>query len=288
MKEAGLTWTPQPGCYVWDPLGRIGAPSPFPEGIYFILDLKHFLRRLGNLETITTELVWLPTVDQALWLCSEYGVHPDSLGVFDHGRSWLSPDESLLVLYQALLHSLRGASGAYACRTSDLLRSSLEMCGPLDRIEEKGPSLDDDLKGRLKDLFASVRLAVLATRMGEQPYTNLVAFASTVDLRYLLFATTRATRKFSNLSDQPLVSLLVDNRTNDVSDLREAVAVTATGRAGELGVSMCQDMKNLYLEKHPYLEEFISSPSCVFVSVEVDVYYVVRRFQNVTELHLKP
>jgi hypothetical protein len=58
----------------------------------------------------------------------------------------LSPDESLLVLYHALLHSVRGVSGAYACRTSDLLRSSLEMCGPLDRSEDNGHSLDDDLK----------------------------------------------------------------------------------------------------------------------------------------------
>ena len=287
MKEAGLTWTPQPGCYVWDPLRRIALMTPFPEGIYFILDLKHFLQRLGNLATITRELVWLPTMDQALWLCREYRIDPQSLGGYDHCQSWLRPDESLLVLYQAILHVIKGEIETDWCRNSEVLRSSLEMCGPLDRVVEKGLSLDDDLKGLLKKLFSSVRLAVLATRMGEQPYANLVAFASTADLRYLLFATTRATRKFSNLSDQPLVSLLVDNRANSVSDFREAVAVTATGRASEAEASLCENMRKLYLEKHPYLEDFVASPSCVFVSVEVDIYYVVRRFQNVTEVHLK-
>lgn len=42
LRERGLAWNPHPGHYVWDENGLIEKSSPFQEGIYFILDLKHF------------------------------------------------------------------------------------------------------------------------------------------------------------------------------------------------------------------------------------------------------
>jgi hypothetical protein len=56
------------------------------------------------------------------------------------------------------------------------------------------------LKKILKELFLSQPLAVLATQFNGQPYGNLVAFAATEDLRGLLFATARGTRKFANIT----------------------------------------------------------------------------------------
>lgn len=64
------------------------------------------------------------------------------------------------------------------------------------------------LKEFLKNLFSSQRLAVLATQSERQPYGNLVAFVAANDLKYLLFATTRATRKYSNISDNPRVAMV--------------------------------------------------------------------------------
>ena len=86
-----------------------------------------------------------------------------------------------------------------------------------------------DVKNVLKDLFDSQPLAVLATQGDGQPYTNLVAFAFSRNLKSLFFATTQSTRKFANLSAEPRVSMLVDNRTNNPSDFRWAKAVTVTG-----------------------------------------------------------
>jgi len=42
----------------------------------------------------------------------------------------------------------------------------------------------------------------------------------------------------------------------------------------------------LYLEKHPYLKDFVNSPSCAFLKLTVKTYYLVRRFQNVVEIHM--
>jgi nitroimidazol reductase NimA-like FMN-containing flavoprotein (pyridoxamine 5'-phosphate oxidase superfamily) len=58
----------------------------------------------------------------------------------------------------------------------------------------------NNVKKDLKELFRSQSLAVLATQEEELPYVTLVAFVSSEDLRYLLFATTRSTRKYANLS----------------------------------------------------------------------------------------
>ena len=84
------------------------------------------------------------------------------------------------------------------------------------------------------ELLASQRLAVLSTQTQGQPYSNLVAFAVTPDLKYLLFATTRATRKFANLLADSRVSLLLDNRTNEEADFAEAAALTVLGQAWEV------------------------------------------------------
>ncbi len=145
-----------------------------------------------------------------------------------------------------------------------------------------------DLKKVLKSLFSMQRLAVLSTQRGGQPYSNLVSFAATRDLQHLLFATTRSTRKYANLAVESRVSMLVDNRTNKAADIHRAMAVTAVGTATETAGSEAGSLVEIYLEKHPYLAEFVGSPSCAFFSLRVSTYYLVQRFQQVTEIHMPP
>ncbi|MDH7499449.1 MAG: pyridoxamine 5'-phosphate oxidase family protein [candidate division NC10 bacterium] len=138
----------------------------------------------------------------------------------------------------------------------------------------------------MKKLFFSQRLAVLATQGRGQPYGNIVAFAATADLKHLLFATTRSTRKYANLSGEPRVAMVVDNRSNQESDFREGIAVTATGVVRELEGLEREERLKIYLAKHPYLEEFVTSPSCALLQLEVETYYVVSQFQNVVEIQI--
>ena len=144
-----------------------------------------------------------------------------------------------------------------------------------------------NLRKTLKGLFKSQRLGVLATYGGGQPYSSLVAFVATDDLKHLLFATTRATRKYANLSAESRVAMLVDNRSNQDTDFHRAIAVTALGKAEEVKGSEREHFLKLYLAKHPYLEEFVNSPTCALLKVSVDRYYMVTRFQNVMELHMR-
>ena len=144
-----------------------------------------------------------------------------------------------------------------------------------------------NLKDRLQRLFERQRLGVLSTHCQGQPYASLVAFAATEDLRQLVFATPRATRKFSNMTADARAAMLIDSRSNRVSDFRRSMAATAVGTVREIRKARNSRLLRLYLEKHPHLHDFVHSPSCAVLRLDVQSYYVVDRFQHVMELHLR-
>jgi len=145
----------------------------------------------------------------------------------------------------------------------------------------------ENLRDAMTDLMASQSLAVLATHDHGQPYTSLVAFACSPDLKQLVFVTGQATRKYTNLTSDPRASMMIDNRSNSPSDIAEAMASTATGSVEIVSGKERIKLKNLYLRKHPHLADFVKSPSTQLIKLNVSCYYVVNRFQNVVELHMR-
>ena len=148
-------------------------------------------------------------------------------------------------------------------------------------------SEEAELEDLIRELFESQKLAVLGTQNQGQPYANLVAFAPSDDLKSLYFVTARATRKYANIEADARVTVLIDNRSNQDSDFSQAAAVTATGTAQEVVDSERDEVLTIYLAKHPMLKDFVQSPSCALLQIRVETYYLVRRFQNVMELHIK-
>lgn len=140
----------------------------------------------------------------------------------------------------------------------------------------------------LRELCARQPLAVLATDAEGKPYTSLVAVALTPDLRRLYFATLRSTRKWANLAGNPHVSLLMDNRVNQVTDFSRAAAATILGVAEELSGTGLETGLAVFLSRHPHLAEFAASPGCALFRVRIASIYLVTRFQNVTEFHFSP
>ena len=114
-----------------------------------------------------------------------------------------------------------------------------------------------------------------------------MGFVVSDDLKTLLLVTGRATRKYANLSAESRVALLVDNRSHEASDVQEAMAVTILGDAEEVSGVERDRLLRVYLAKHPHLEQFASSPSCALFRIDVKSYYLVRRFQEVTELRVR-
>jgi len=137
---------------------------------------------------------------------------------------------------------------------------------------------------RLRDLFASQKLAVLSTYDQGQAYASLVGFVVTDDLKFLLFATDQRTRKYRNVMRNTHIALLIDNRSDLDTDFQGTTAVTVTGVAAEVPSSEREKWLPRYLEKHPHLAEFVNASSCVLIRVNVEWYYIVNHFQNVVAL----
>jgi hypothetical protein len=46
-------------------------------------------------------------------------------------------------------------------------------------------------------------------------------------------------------------------------------------------------MKQRDLSKHSCLGNFVSSPACALLKIEVETYYVVSKLQKVEQLHMR-
>ena len=142
-----------------------------------------------------------------------------------------------------------------------------------------------DAKELIRQIVESQRFAVLATQFEGQPYSNLVAFAEAEDLRSLLFVTSRNTRKYSNTLASKKVTVLVDSRTNQASDLNNAIAITALGTIEEVAMDNKNYFSEIYLSKHPELKDFLHKPSNALMRVAV-TDYIVASFESVQHLRI--
>jgi heme iron utilization protein len=146
-----------------------------------------------------------------------------------------------------------------------------------------------DLADRVQKLLAGQLVGVMATSQCEQaasaqscgqPYTSLMAFAHTQDLRYLIIATMKETQKHANLLQNASLSMLIDNRGNSAQDYEHAIAVSVIGRAEAVPEIEHTAMNGLFLNKHPQLQSFILLPDCVLLRIVVQCYRVVDEFQR--------
>ena len=145
----------------------------------------------------------------------------------------------------------------------------------------------NDVRTAIETLFSGQRLAVLSTCSADgHPYASLVCVVADADLSGIYFATTRATRKFANLTAEPRAALLVDNSQNRRSDIYEAAAVTAVGTVAEVSGPEAEIPLALYKKRHAQLEDFVTAPSTALLRLAVRTYYLVNRFQKVMEYHV--
>jgi len=146
---------------------------------------------------------------------------------------------------------------------------------------------EKNMQKQINKLFASQQLAVLSTQRDGQPYSSLMAFAYTPDLKNIVVATGKSTRKHQNIVQESRVSLLIDNRSNSEDDFHAAMALTVLGKAQLIKDAERPEYMELYLGRHPYLEKFLTSPTTAFLKIAVYHYLLVSRFQNVMEYSIR-
>ncbi|MBN2808805.1 MAG: pyridoxamine 5'-phosphate oxidase family protein [Deltaproteobacteria bacterium] len=129
-------------------------------------------------------------------------------------------------------------------------------------------------------LLKSQYFGVLATQGEIYPHTSLVAFCVSPDFSGINFCTARSTRKFANLSAHPMVSLLIDNRSNKTTDLNLAASLSATGQARELIDAARRKAQAGFLSRHPDLQNFCNLPDTAICTIEIKAFQLVYNFQE--------
>jgi uncharacterized pyridoxamine 5'-phosphate oxidase family protein len=136
---------------------------------------------------------------------------------------------------------------------------------------------------RLKVFNKEEYFAVLATDDGGKPYTSLVSYAFTPDVKVIFFATPRNTRKYKNIIHSAHVSLLIDNRSKKQKNLLATEAITVIGIAKPVRKGKRWDeLAAIFLAKHPDLEEFFNSPTTALIAVDITQCVHVSSFQSVS------
>ena len=135
----------------------------------------------------------------------------------------------------------------------------------------------------LKCILTSQYLAVLNSLSEGLPYSNLVSFATTDDLKSLVFTTDRNTRKYRNIRENNNISLLIDNRANQPSDLDRAIAITVIGIAQEVLMNN-SSLQAIFLHRHPQLKGFVGQLNTALVLITVREYIIAgfNKMQRVT------
>jgi len=148
------------------------------------------------------------------------------------------------------------------------------------------PGRTDKARGQvepeIRALCFEQPFAVLATQGEGQPYTNLISYAVSEDLKHLVFPTPSQSRKYSLIKKNKKVSLLIDNRSQQPESINLIRAVTITGIARPLeDPKEVERWSELLIKRHSYLDKFIKSPSSSLILVDIIHFFYVRRFQEV-------
>jgi uncharacterized pyridoxamine 5'-phosphate oxidase family protein len=139
------------------------------------------------------------------------------------------------------------------------------------------------IRDSVQTLLKTTGFAVLATENAGQPHTSLIAITPLDEGQRLVFATYRNTRKFTNLLQNPQVSILMDGRYREAaSGAPDGLILSAVGRVQEIDAGTLSHLMAAHLQKHPDLATFMQAPDCVLLEVAVERYQVVRGIDDVT------
>ena len=144
--------------------------------------------------------------------------------------------------------------------------------------------INPEVKKRIDRVLDSQSIAVLGTSKDDEPYSSLVGFVVTKDLRVLIFSTMRQRLKYRNMTANPRVTLMIDDRNEQASDFNETTSITIVGSADDVKGKDRDDYAALLVKRHPVLADFVSSPDCAIIKVDIDKIYVVSDFESVVKI----
>ena len=109
-----------------------------------------------------------------------------------------------------------------------------------------------------------------------------MGYVSDTDCREIYMVTHRDTKKYQNLVNNPLVSLLIDTR-EEPSAASETIALTIDGLCSPIkDEGKMTLVKAMLLDRHPQLKVFLDQSHAALLSVEITSFLLL---DGLTEAH---
>jgi len=142
-----------------------------------------------------------------------------------------------------------------------------------------------ELEKEINRILAACRLAALSTCDGKSPHASLVGFVHHPESASIIFATPSSGKKYGNLKKLPNAALLISETAGTDNNFFGSAALTAAGECEEIGNK--EEVIPCYIKKFPGLEAFARDSKTAFFRLKVRSFYLVRNFQEVSELHVR-
>ncbi len=123
----------------------------------------------------------------------------------------------------------------------------------------------------MKNIVKANDLCVLATVSEGKPHCSLMTYIADDECSEIFMISHRQTKKFRNLTSNPVVSLLIDTREEERGQRR--ISIKALTVAGEFQTIEDQTKKNFihgkFLKTHPHLIDFLDDPGAELFSIKI-------------------
>lgn len=139
---------------------------------------------------------------------------------------------------------------------------------------------------KMKDLVKKNDLCVLATVSEGQPHCSLMSYLSDDEGIEVYMISHKKTRKYINLMENPIVSLLIDTREEARGENRNKIkALTIKGEFKTISDHRRKDsIRARFLKQHPHLTDFLNDPEADIFSIRIKSFQLL---DGVTDIFIE-
>jgi len=131
--------------------------------------------------------------------------------------------------------------------------------------------------GKMKNIIKENDLCVLATVSEGKPHCSLMSYISDEEGREIYLISHKQTRKYSNLMENPTISLLIDTREEEKGQRRIYVkALTVGGEFQTINDPAKKDLvREMFLKRQPHLTDFLNDPGAEIFCIKLKSFQLL-------------
>ena len=138
----------------------------------------------------------------------------------------------------------------------------------------------------LEEMRAIVKgndLCVLAIVSEGRPHSSLMSYISDEEGQEVYLVSHKETKKYSNLIENPTVSLLIDTREEEKGQRRIYIkALTINGEFQTINDPGKKDLlRSKFLKRHPHLADFLNDSGAELFSIKIKSFQLLNGVKDV-------